>query len=108
MGVCAVVGTIWIWRRTTSQTGELTVSWACTRCHPIATTLNIVVVRNPNHVVWHVGFPILMILVFSFFVYAMAIADLGGRLEITSTCLLGMMTFQGTVKGMLPPLPYIT
>merc|ERR1711920_168978 len=31
-----------------------------------------------------------------------------GRLEITGTCLLSMMAFQGSIKDMLPPMPYLT
>lgn len=70
--------------------------------------LNIVVQRDPSHVIWNVAFPSLMVLVFSLTAYAMPIAELSGRLEITSTCLLGMMAFQGTIKEMLPPMPYLT
>jgi len=70
--------------------------------------LNIVVQRDPRHVIWNVAFPTLMVLVFSLTAYAMPIAELNGRLEITSTCLLGMMAFQGTIKEMLPPMPYLT
>lgn len=70
--------------------------------------LNMIVFRDPQHVMWTVCFPTMMILLFSFTAYAIPIAELNGRLEITSTCLLGMMAFQGTVKEMLPPLRYLT
>merc|ERR1711908_128556 len=70
--------------------------------------LNIIVYRVPTHVLMNVWFPNMMILAFSMTVYAIPIDNLNGRLEITATCLLGMMAFQGTIKEMLPPMPYLT
>merc|ERR1719161_1671280 len=70
--------------------------------------LNIIVFRDPWHVMWNVCFPTMMVLCFSLTAYAIPITELNGRLEITSTCLLSMMAFQGTIKEMLPPMPYLT
>jgi len=49
--------------------------------------IDIIVYRDPRHVMWHVFFPCFMVLLFSFSVYSIPIAELNGRLEITSTCL---------------------
>jgi len=70
--------------------------------------MNIIIFRDPRHVLWNVAFPTLMMLLFAFSVYSIPIEDIGARLENTSTCLLAMMAFQGTIKEMLPPMPYIT
>mmetsp|Transcript_8129 Transcript_8129/g.18125 ORF Transcript_8129/g.18125 Transcript_8129/m.18125 type:complete len:657 (-) Transcript_8129:63-2033(-) len=70
--------------------------------------MNIIIFRDPRHVLWNVAFPTLMMLLFAFSVYSIPIAEIGARMENTSTCLLAMMAFQGTIKEMLPPMPYIT
>lgn len=70
--------------------------------------MQIVILRDPGHVMWNVAFPTMMILLFGFTVYGLPISELGSRLEITGTCLLAMMAFQGTIKEMLPPMPYLT
>mmetsp|Transcript_1444 Transcript_1444/g.3280 ORF Transcript_1444/g.3280 Transcript_1444/m.3280 type:complete len:744 (-) Transcript_1444:77-2308(-) len=70
--------------------------------------MQIVILRDPGHVMWNVAFPTMMILLFGFTVYGMPIAEVGTRLEITATLLLAMMAFQGTIKDMLPPMPYLT
>jgi len=70
--------------------------------------IRIVVYRIPAHVLWYVCFPTMMVVSFSLCVYALPIAEVGNRLEITATCLLSLMAFQGTIKDMLPPMPYQT
>jgi len=70
--------------------------------------IHIVVTRDPDHVLWNVGFPVMIIWLFSFNAYFIPMAEINGRLEITATCLLGMMAFQGSIKDMLPPMPYLT
>merc|ERR1712113_212207 len=57
---------------------------------------------------WNVFFPTMMILLFAFTSYFIPIVEINGRLEITGTCLLSMMAFQGSIKTMLPPMPYLT
>jgi len=49
-----------------------------------------------------------MILMFSFTIFFIPVADLSSRLENTATCLLAMMAFQATVKDMLPAVAYQT
>ena len=70
--------------------------------------LNIYVERDPVHVMWNVGVPTLVIMMFSFCSYSLPIKQVGDRITITSTLLLAMMAFQGTIKEVLSPMPYLT
>lgn len=70
--------------------------------------VRIIVERSPGHAVRNVAVPCLVILTFSFTIYAIPMSELGSRLENTATCLLAMMAFQGVVNEMLPPVSYET
>lgn len=70
--------------------------------------VRIIVERSPGHAIRNVATPCLVILIFSFTIYAIPMSELGSRLENTATCLLAMMAFQGVVNEMLPPVSYET
>ncbi|CAK8999670.1 Acetylcholine receptor subunit gamma [Durusdinium trenchii] len=70
--------------------------------------VRIIVERSPGHALRNVATPCLVILIFSFTIYAIPMSELGSRLENTATCLLAMMAFQGVVNEMLPPVSYET
>ncbi|CAJ1389105.1 unnamed protein product, partial [Effrenium voratum] len=70
--------------------------------------VRIIVERSPGHAIRNVAMPCLVILTFSFTIYAIPMSELGSRLENTATCLLAMMAFQGVVNDMLPPVSYET